>query len=613
MSILTIAWSMCGAASLMLGLMQVFLWFHHKRSQVYPLIALAAFSAAASAQLELALMHAGSTAVYAELVRWQNLVVFLILIPLVWAVYLYLGRRRRWLVWVVTLLWCVALVINFSAASSVTFTEVERLVRLPTFWGETFVGAIGVANPWVIIPDIASLLIFVFFIDASVHAWGQGRRSPAVVVGLAAASFILIGGIHTPLVDQGLVETPYMVSFAFLTMVLSLSYQLVSDSVRMTHYAREVEASRKRWHALMSGVELSVIEVDAASRIRFVNPFFEQLSGYAAEELIGRPVTSLVPEDSVQALQERLQIAAERGPRPQSYWDLLCRSGERRHMHFSTVRLEAPDGEHQGLISVGEDITDRLAVEAELTASRREMERLMRANVLGELASALAHELNQPLTAILSNAQAARRLLASNALDADELADILSDIESDDRRASAVIRRIRDMVSKSAIEHRLVDIRAVVHAAVELTRSELTTHDVRLQLALADDLPAISGSDVDLQQVVINLIMNAVRAVRAVRENAEGQRQIDITASVAGGAIAVRVADSGPGLDADMRVRIFTPFFTTKSKGIGMGLTICKRIIEAHGGQIGVEDRPGGGACFVFTLPLPAREHPDDE
>lgn len=608
MSILTIAWSMCGAASLMLGLMHVFLWFHHGRSWVYPLIALAAFSAAASAQLELALMHAGSTALYGELVRWQNLVVFLILIPLVWAVYLYLASRRRWLVWVITLLWCVALVINFSAASSVVYTEIERLVRLPTFWGETFVGAIGVPNPWVIIPDIASLLIFIFFVDASVQAWRQGRRSPAVVVGIAAACFILIGGIHTPLVDKGIVATPYMVSFAFLTMVLSLSYQLASDSVRMTHYAREAEASRRRWHALMSGVELSVIEVDAAGGIRFVNPFFEHLSGYAAAELIGRPVTSLVPEDTVQALQRRLQIAAERGARPHSDWDILCRSGERRQLHFSTVRLESPEGQYQGLISVGDDITDRLAVEAELTASRREMERLMRANVLGELASALAHELNQPLTAILSNAQAARRLFASNSLDADELADILSDIESDDRRASAVIRRIREMVSKSAAEHRLVDIRAVVLAAVELTRSELKAHDVRL--ALADDLPAISGSDVDLQQVVINLIMNAIRAVR---ENAEGQRQIGITASVAGGAIAVRVADSGPGLADDMRVRIFTPFFTTKSRGIGMGLTVCKRIIEAHGGEIRVEDRPGGGACFVFTLPLPAREHPDDE
>jgi PAS domain S-box-containing protein len=609
MSVLTIAWSMCSAASLMLGLVHVFLWFQHKRSWAYALIALAAFGAAASALVELALMHADSKAVYGELIRWQNLVVFLILIPLVWGAHLYLASGRRWLVGVITVMWLVTLVINFTAESSVVFSEIERLVRLPTFWGETFVGAIGVPNPWVNIPDIASLLIFIFFVDAFVRAWRGGQQSAAVVVGIAAACFILIGGLHTPLVDKGLVDTPYMVSFAFLTMVLSLSYQLASDSVRMTDYAREVQASRKRWHALMSGVELAVIEIDASGDIRFVNPFLEQLSGYDAKDLVGQPVTSLVPEESAQALQERLHIAAERGPRPHSEWDILCRSGERRHMHFSTVKLESPEGAYQGLISVGADITDRLAVEAELTASRREMERLMRANMLGELASALAHELNQPLTAILSNAQAARRLLASEALEAGELTDILSDIESDDRRASAVIRRIRDLVSKSAAEHRSVDIRAVVQAAVELTHNELKVHEVRLRIALADDLPLVSGSDVDLQQVVINLLMNAVRAVR---ENPEGQRQIDITAAVADGAIAVRVADSGPGLADDMRGPIFAPFFTTKSEGIGMGLTICKRIVEAHGGQIWVEDHDGGGACFVFTLPLSATGHPDD-
>jgi signal transduction histidine kinase len=128
-------------------------------------------------------------------------------------------------------------------------------------------------------------------------------------------------------------------------------------------------------------------------------------------------------------------------------------------------------------------------------------------------------------------------------------------------------------------------------------------------LSLADSLPTISGSDIDLQQVVINLIMNAIRAVR---ENAEGLRQIRITASLVDGAIAVRVADSGPGIDAAMRDTIFEPFFTTKERGIGMGLAICKRIVAAHDGQIRVDEAAGGGACFVVTLPLPGEEHPDD-
>ena len=148
MSILTIAWSMCGAASLMLGLMQVFLWFHERHSPVYLLTSLACFSAAASAMLELSLMHASSTAVYGELLRWQNLAVFLLLIPLVWAVYLHLGTGRRWLALVITALWVIAIVINFASPGSIVFAEIQALKQLPTFWGETFVGAVGIRNPW---------------------------------------------------------------------------------------------------------------------------------------------------------------------------------------------------------------------------------------------------------------------------------------------------------------------------------------------------------------------------------------------------------------------------------------------------------------------------------
>ena len=601
MSILTIAWSVCGAASLMLGLMQIFLWFHGQRSPVYLLTALASFSAAASAVIELSLMHAASTTAYGDLVRWQNLVVFLILVPLVWAVYLHLGTGRRWLTWFITGLWSISLVINFTSAGSLVFVEVRELKQLPTFWGETFVGVSGVRNPWVIVPDLTSILILFFFADAALRSWRRGDHRRALAVGTGAGGFILIGGVHAPLVDAGIVATPYMVSFAFLTMVLAMSYELVAAAVQASRYALEIEASNRRWLAFLNNVQLSVISITPKRMISYVNPFFERLTGYESRELVGKPATRLVPSPDAAELERRLRDAAATGLRPKSQWTVLCRSGERRQLLFSSVRQESPEGAYEGILTIGEDITDRLKAERELTGARREMERLMRANMLGELASALAHELNQPLAAILSNAQAAQRLLGSDALEPQELAEILDDIVRDDRRASDVIARMRSMLRKGEVRREFVNLNTAVAAVVDLMRSELDAQDVRVQVSLADDLPSVVASQVDIQQVVMNLLMNAVRAVKGQPED---KREVEILTLQTDRHVRLSVEDSGAGVQKEVADRMFDPFFTTKSGGIGMGLAICRRIVDAHGGRIWAENRDAGGARFTVELPL---------
>jgi PAS domain S-box-containing protein len=592
---------MCAAASLMLALMQAFLWLHERPSPVYLLMSLACLSAAATAMTELSLMHASSTAIYGEVLRWQNLAVFLLLVPLVWAVYLHLGTGRRWLALVVTMLWTIAIVINFTSPDSVVFAKIQALKQLPTFWGETFVGAVGTRNPWLILTEFASLLILVFFADAAAHAWRRGRHRGASAVAIGAVSFVLIGGIHSPLVDAGVVETPYMVGFAFLTMVLALSYELVASAVQATRYALEVEAGNRRWDALISNVQLSVLGIDRNGRIQYINPFFESLSGYSFEELEGQPATRLVPAADAEDLKSRLDIASEIGPRPKSQWTVLCRSGERRQFMCSTVRQESPDGSYDGVIAIAEDVTDRLRTERELTASRREMERLMRANMLGELASAMAHEINQPLAAVLSNAQAARRLLDSDALKPEELREILDDIVRDDRRASEVISRIRGMVCKVEMQREPIQVNNAVRTVVELMQSELETQKVHLNVTLADDLPAVVADLIDIQQVVMNLVTNAVRAVK---DQPQEKRRIAIETMHCNGSVCLAVEDSGAGIREDALGRIFEPFFTTKSVGIGMGLAICQRIVEGHAGRIRAENRDAGGARISVRLPL---------
>ncbi len=600
---------MCAAASFMLGLMHLLLWSKDRRAGVYLLSMLMALSGGASALSELALMHAQSIAAYGVLIQWENLFVFLILVPMVWFVRARLPAARRWLALLITALWSVAIVANWLSPFSLVYSEITGLRSMPTFWGEHFTLAAGPPNPWVHLANLASVLIVVYVIDAAARAWRGGDRRRAVLVGGSVATFMVLGGIQAPLVDAGLVETPYMVSFAFLAIVVALSYELVSDAVLASRYAKEILASEARWRTLLTDVQLAVIGIDPQGRVTYANPFLERLIGFRSNELIGKPVTALVPARDQAELTERLAAASRSGPRPRSRWDFVCSSGALRSLAWSTVRLNHGDGGYAGLLSIGEDITERLTAERNLQLTRRELEHLGRANVLGELVSALAHELNQPLTAILSNAQAARRFLGSASPDLNELREILDDIVRDDKRAGEVIAHLRLLLRKGESARERLRIQDTVHDVLDLMRGELDAHAILVREDLDPDLPPVHVGRVETQQVIMNLLVNAVRALA---ESPPERRQIRISAEHQGkDAVVLRIEDTGPGIPPEELARVFEPFFTTKAGGLGMGLAICRRIVEAQGGRIWGESS-AGGARFSFTLPLAGPEQVDE-
>ena len=607
MSLFTIAWSMCAAASFMLGLLQLSLWFQDRQTYAYLLSAVMALSAGAGALIELSLMHAASIDTYRVLLRWENVFVFALLVSIVWFVRARLPMARRWLAQLITALWMVAIVVNWLSPYSLVYTEIASLRQMPTFWGEQFTMAVGSINPWVHLSNLASVLIVLYVLDAAVRSWRAGDQRRAVLVGGGVAIFILLGGIHTPLVDFGVVETPYMISFAYLAVVIALSYEIVSEAVLASRYAKEIRANESRWHSLLTDVQLAVIGIDPEGRVSYANPFLERLTGHRSEDLIGRPVTSLLPESDRAELTRRLAAAAQTGPRPHSRWDLVGSSGTRRSLAWSTIRLNDKDGSYMGLVSIGEDVTERLAAEQDLERTRRELERLGRANMLGELVSTLAHELNQPLAAILSNAQAARRFLGSESPDLAELREILDDIVRDDKRAGEVIQRLRLMLSKGDEERAGLHIRDTIEEVLAILGAELEAKGVSVRQDLAPDLPDIEADRVEIQQVIMNLLVNAVRAVS--KSPPERRRVRILARRNEDGQLVVSVEDTGPGIPPDWLPRLFEPFFTTKSHGLGMGLAICRRIIEAHGGRIRGENT-GDGARFSFTLP--AAEQKDE-
>jgi signal transduction histidine kinase len=247
------------------------------------------------------------------------------------------------------------------------------------------------------------------------------------------------------------------------------------------------------------------------------------------------------------------------------------------------------------------DVTDQKMAEADLELQRQEVTHLMRVTALGELSGAIAHEVNQPLTAILSNAQAALYLLAPETPNFSEIRDALQDIVHEDNRASEVIQRLRGLLKKGESRSESIDLNQLVESTLALLRHQLIGRRVTVATDLANNLPAIIGDPVQLQQVLLNLIMNAVDAMASTPD---ALRRIQIsTRATATGTVEVCLKDHGPGVKAADMKRVFVPFYTTKEHGLGLGLSICATIVEHHGGRINLRNDDSGGAVAEISLP----------
>ena len=323
-----------------------------------------------------------------------------------------------------------------------------------------------------------------------------------------------------------------------------------------------------------------------------------------------------LPDDlPPEAAQEREHYA--RGRFPQSHLAIPFKVGDAvlGAIGFGSFHrpYEWPDELVHRLQLVGEVFANALArVRAEEREARLrdQLTRVARVTLVGELAASIAHEVNQPLAAIIANAQAAGRLLAADPPDLGDVEAALAAITRAGQRAAAVIAGIRGFIQKAPGPRSPVDLNDVIAEILPLVRSELAQRKVGLKLEPAAGLPRVLGDRVLLQQVVLNLVANALDAMEPA---AAGVRNLVIR-SAAGpdGTVTGSVADTGSGLDPDVAPRVFEPFFTTKAGGMGMGLAICKSIVEAHGGRIGADPNPGSGTTVWFSLPVLREDTPHD-
>jgi C4-dicarboxylate-specific signal transduction histidine kinase len=278
--------------------------------------------------------------------------------------------------------------------------------------------------------------------------------------------------------------------------------------------------------------------------------------------------------------------------------DMRNRSGEPLRAVLSAETIDV--GGEPCLITLIRDITERRRAEHEIVAQRRQLAHLGRVAVVGEMSGALAHELNQPLTAILANARAAQRMLLRDRVDGPELRAILDDIVADDLRAGAVIHRVRALIRKGDTGPQQVIANEIVSEVLELTHSDLIQREVRVTTRLSASLPTVPGDRVQLQQVVLNLIVNGCDAMA---DNPPSERMLVISTSDEGNAVRVSISDRGTGIAGDSVDAVFEPFVTSKEHGLGLGLAICRSIVNAHGGRMWAVNNPDRGATFHLLLP----------
>jgi C4-dicarboxylate-specific signal transduction histidine kinase len=348
---------------------------------------------------------------------------------------------------------------------------------------------------------------------------------------------------------------------------------------------------------------------DGSFRFTYVSNGIEELAGVSAAYVLEH--TEALTAPIIEEDQPAFWAAVERSLRTLLPLDHVCRTrrpgGELRWCHFrSSVRPE-PDGT---IVCEGieMDITEvKIAEEALLESQTRhqidrlEIARASRLTMLGEIAASLAHELNQPLAAIVSNAQAAQRFMATGNVNLDDMDDILGDIAAQGMRAGEVIKRLRGWIDRDHPPREPLCVSQVIADVEHLIRSELTMRHVQMTTCLAERLPKIIGDRVQLQQVIVNLVLNAVEAMNG---RLPEERHVNVRTSLHDGEVVVEVADRGPGIHAEHLDRLFDAFFTTKPEGLGMGLRICASIVRGHGGRIWAHNNEDSGATFCFTLPV---------
>jgi PAS domain S-box-containing protein len=391
----------------------------------------------------------------------------------------------------------------------------------------------------------------------------------------------------------------------------AVTRSIVSEGRARLRYERSLTRARERLALLASMKTLGFWTWNRATDVVWASKNARRILGLAAKGPLTRDtlLAAIHPADRMAVVQ-----AISRTTDQTDTVELELRVVSREHeIHWITVKVSAYrdlNGMLSRLAGYVVDDTPKKRAEAESLKQQRQIMHLSRVAMMGELSGALAHELQQPLTAILCNAQAGQLLAAQEHLNAEELREIFREIIRDDTHAGEVIHHLRAHLMRGEMHLECLDLRGLLREVLTLARGTLVKHNVQLDAHIDDGIPAVRGGRVEIQQLLLNLILNACEAMN---ENAAEARRIEIVAVLdqAGGFVRTSVLDCGRGIGHEPAERIFEAFFTTKKGGLGLGLAVCRSIIAAHKGRLWAANRGDSGAAFHFTLPIATTAAPE--
>lgn len=601
MSWATVIFSMSASACLTMSLIYGFIWAQKREIWVNLLFATLSLGTAVCAWLELAQLRALSPPQIALALRWEHVSIWIAVLALVGFVRLYLRAGRMWLLWTVCGLRTFSLLLNFLTGKNLNYLEVTSL-RHVSFLGESVSIAQGVPNPWMLIGQLSMFWLVIFVVDAAMVVWRRGERRTAAVVGGSLVFFVFAGTAQAALTFWGVVDWSPTSSLFFLGIIVAMGYELGAQASRAAKQADELQSLTRQMDLAANAANLGFWFRDyATNEIEATDQWRAQFGFTKTERLDFQSVFQRLHPDDREIVRSALAQANEGHGCYQTEYRVVLPDGRVRWIASQGLVEFDADREPVRLRGVSLDITGIRRADLQAQAQRIQIERLQRVASLAELSSALANDLKQPLTAILSNAQAAQLLLSHQHYDMHEMEDILRDIVASDKDANKKIDRLSAVLKDAKYDPQPLNANELIQDVVRMMQHDLKAREVAIVTELAADLPSVLGDRLHLQQVLINLILNASDAMV---QPIQTSHTLTLRSNRAeGNIIEISVTDTGGGIPSGDEEKIFEPCHTTKPQGIGLGLSLSRSIASNHGGRLWAENHTWGGATFRFTLP----------
>lgn len=612
---LSIVWTMIAAASALVAGIHGHVWSRLRDARGNGAFMLCAASVSMIAVVELGMIRSQTPEEYGRMLWLYHFPVWLGVLGCVLFVRFHLRAGRAWLGWTVVALRAGTVVLNAFSDPNLNYRRILSIEHV-SLLGDSVAVPHGEANPWMFISALSTLLLALFVGDAAVAVWRRGDRRLALGVGGLLAFFVLAAMAASSLSVWGIARTPVLLTLYFVPVLIAMGATVSGNLIRAADLAAQLQ--RKDVELRESEARLALAaEVAQVGLWRVELPSGGMWSTRRAAEVVGLdPWRSTDFEQRLRLVhpddRHRVRAALETASNGfQASVEYRVHRSDGQERWFSSLGAGEPAAPGGQVVVTGAtiDITDRRRAALEAVRQRFDIERLSRLETLGGFASAMAHELSQPLAIMMTNAEAALLLLEREAPNLDEVGAILDDIIVADGRAAEVIARLRSLFRHGVPERHPLAANRLVQDVLDSLGSDLDARGVTLEIDLASGLPDVSGDRVPLEQVILNLVRNACEAMSATPA---GQRRLSVETRALAGSVWVAVHDRGSGLPEPAE-RVFERFFTTKSHGLGVGLAISRSIVEAHGGRLEAEPRADGGATFRFCLPILSPKSGPDE